>query len=130
MPDTCSFICLILFQKLFGSEQYTPYVKDAFHRYIINGDIDAVSPNGRGTKVAAVYELKLKPGESFQIRVRLRPESETSPVFSTEAFDDVATLRKNEADEFYSKVISCKHSYSCTGKLLILYTLLVHFLRY
>ena len=32
----------------------SPYVKDAFHRYVVNGEKDAVNPEHRGTKFAAL----------------------------------------------------------------------------
>ena len=37
-------------KKLYGVENPTPYVKDAFHEYVIAGDTSAVSPKPRGTK--------------------------------------------------------------------------------
>ena len=40
---------------LFGSPGRTPYVKDAFHRFVINGEHEAVNPAEQGTKAAAHY---------------------------------------------------------------------------
>jgi len=34
-----------------------PYVKDAFHRYVIAGEQDAINPAGTGTKMAAQYRI-------------------------------------------------------------------------
>ena len=97
---------ILFYQKLYGVDNYTPYVKDAFHRYVINGEKDAISPNGRGTKVAAHYALNLKPGESYKIRVKMQPKgaSEGNP-FEKTVFDDVFANRIAEADDFYSKII-------------------------
>jgi hypothetical protein len=50
--------------KLFGSRNASPYVKDAFHEYLIHGNRAAVNPALCGTKMAAHYELTLGPGES------------------------------------------------------------------
>src|SRR5262249_7557536 len=36
-------------ERLFGSPNASPYVKDAFHRFVINGERDAVNPAERGT---------------------------------------------------------------------------------
>ena len=47
------------FQRLYGSENYSPFVKDSFHTYIVSGDKSATNPGLRGTKVAPVYRIKL-----------------------------------------------------------------------
>ena len=100
---------------MFDVDNYTPYVKDAFHRYVINDEKDAVNPHERGTKVSAHYVLHLKAGESFQIKIKLdnRPvcDSVEEDHFSKENFDDVISRRLHEADDFYSKVHSGKHPY-------------------
>ena len=62
-------------RKLFGVDQYTPYVKDAFHEYVVRGRTDAVSPKPRGTKAAAHYVLELGPGEEATVRLRLFAKS-------------------------------------------------------
>ena len=36
----------------YGSPNVTPYVKDAFHRYVVNGEQAAINPDGFGTKAA------------------------------------------------------------------------------
>jgi len=99
-------------KKLYGTETYTEYVKDAFHRYVINNESEAVNPKERGTKVTAHYILKLKPNETFQIKVKLDNrdtcETSTDKPFDTECFDDVLKQRKADTDEFYSIVISDK----------------------
>ena len=51
------------FERLFGSPNVTPYVKDSFHDYIIHGKKEAVNPAQSGTKVAAHYHLTLDAGE-------------------------------------------------------------------
>ena len=58
------------FESLFGTPNASPFTKDAFHRYVIDGQRDGVRPD-HGTKVAAVYRLSLPPGQSQTIRVRL-----------------------------------------------------------
>src|SRR5204863_6524734 len=57
-------------QRLFGSPNPHPYVKDAFHRLVVEGDRTAVNPSERGTKAAAWYALNLAPGETAEIRLR------------------------------------------------------------
>jgi hypothetical protein len=44
-------------KRLFNGENRTPFVKDAFNEYLINGDREAVNPERTGTKAAANYKL-------------------------------------------------------------------------
>jgi hypothetical protein len=90
-------------EKLFGIEHYTPYVKDAFHRYVINGEGDAISPNGKGSKVCAHYVLDVPAGGEKVVQLRIR-DSEIAVPFGPE-FDKIFTDREDEADEFYDGII-------------------------
>ena len=97
-----------LFKKLFGIPQYTPYTKDAFHRYVINGEDDAVNPKKKGTKVAAHHVLEVQGGEERVLRVRLTIAKDASDKPFGEEFEEIFQSRKDDADEFYSGVISGK----------------------
>jgi Glycosyl hydrolase family 63 C-terminal domain len=90
--------------RLFGVPNVTPYVKDAFHDYVVGGRKDAVSPDPHGTKVAAHYVLDLPPGGSAAVRLRLCREADAS-VTPFEGFDDLFARRLAEADEFYRRRI-------------------------
>ena len=57
--------------RLYGQPNWTPYVKDAFHRALIDGERDAVNPAQTGTKAALVYRLTVGAGEEGAIRLRL-----------------------------------------------------------
>ena len=46
--------------KAFNLRNRTPYVKDAFHEYIIHGNKAAVNPAMTGTKLGAHYVLQLE----------------------------------------------------------------------
>jgi hypothetical protein len=59
------------YQRLFGVESRTPYVKDGINNYIVNGATDAVNPLRKGTKAAAHYALTIEPAEQKIIRIRL-----------------------------------------------------------
>ncbi len=87
-------------RALYGTEQYTPYVKDGFHRYVIERDAEAVSPKGVGTKAAAHYRLELGAGESATVRMRLHAEG-GGPARPFHGFDTVFDRRIAEADGFY-----------------------------
>jgi len=90
-------------QALFGSDNETPYVKDAFHRYIVKGEVDAVNPKQTGTKVCAVFEQTVAAGESIQVHMRLR-EGSPAPAEGAEA-EQIFIDRIADADAFYQAVI-------------------------
>ena len=48
-----------------------PYVKDAFHRFVVNGEKDAVNPDEVGTKACGHYRFVVPPGESVTLKLRL-----------------------------------------------------------
>jgi hypothetical protein len=58
-------------QTLWGQPNPTPYVKDAFHRYVISGEHDAVNPAKTGTKAAARYVLEVPAGGCEVVELRL-----------------------------------------------------------
>ena len=58
-------------KRLFGVENLAPYVKDAFHEYLIGGRQDAINPAQTGTKAAALYRLEIPAGGSTTLRLRL-----------------------------------------------------------
>jgi mannosylglycerate hydrolase MGH1-like protein/glycosyl hydrolase family 63 len=94
-------------QRLFGVANRQPYVKDAFHEYVIRGAREAVNPSQTGTKAAAHYTLHLDPGETATLRLRFLPAevAQGHTGILGENFNQVFTERINEADEFYSTVI-------------------------
>ena len=100
-------------QKLFGGENRTPYVKDAFNNFVVHGQTKAVNPKQTGTKAAAHYRVTVPAGKCEVVRLRL---SDVAPDALAQAygpghgafgshFDEVLQARRNEADEFYGSVI-------------------------
>jgi len=89
-------------QRLYGVANPVPYVKDAFHEYVVQGRREAVSPHHTGTKAAALYRLDIPPGESRVVRLRLTAESEAPGAPFDERFDAVYRTRRDEADAFYA----------------------------
>ena len=57
--------------RLWGQSNPSPYVKDAFHDYVISGNQEVVNPNQTGTKAAAHYRLEVPAGGSKVVRLRL-----------------------------------------------------------
>src|SRR5271165_5483029 len=98
-------------QRLYETPNRTPYVKDAFHRYVVNGEHDAVNPALKGTKAAAHYVAQVAPGQSWTLRCRftdqdpaLNPQASAKTFFGA-GFEDVFTKRRQEADDFYAQRI-------------------------
>ena len=90
------------FARLFGTPNRTPYVKDAFHEYVVHGRRDAVMGTGAGTKAALHYVLSVPPGRPRVVRLRLTAEAAaTGSPFDPE-FDRVCEARRAEADAFYA----------------------------
>ena len=95
-------------ERLFGPVNSTPYVKDAFHRYIIDGEIGAVNPERRGSKAAANYRLDVPAGAEIVLQMRLSEASghSGSGIVSGPDFDEIFSQRIKEADEFYDSLAS------------------------
>ncbi|MBE9141247.1 glucosidase [Nodosilinea sp. LEGE 07088] len=96
------------YQKLYGGNNPTPYVKDAFHRYVIEGDRAAVNPDRVGTKAAAHYTLELSPGETRLIHLRLTElppfEGGLEGIDPFADFESILKTRLQETDQFYQAV--------------------------
>jgi hypothetical protein len=93
------------YQRIFGAANATPYVKDSFHDYVVHNLQEAVNPAQSGTKCAARYTVKLAPGASTVLQLRLSkldPQTQTVDPFGGE-FEKIFTLRKAEADQFYAE---------------------------
>ncbi len=92
-------------ERVFGVANATPFVKDAFHRFVIDGEAGAINPAQSGTKAAAHYVLTLAPGEHAAIHLRLANHPQSAPFAD---FAAVLSLRQAEADAFYASVQSQK----------------------
>jgi hypothetical protein len=94
--------------RLYQQTNITPYVKDAFHRLVVNGEQNAVNPGKSGTKAAFWTRFEVEAGQSVQFRVRLqRADTNRKPdaqayagLFGTD-FTTIFEARKQEADTFY-----------------------------
>ena len=96
---------------LFGGENYSAYVKDAFHGYVVNGHAEVLNPANVGTKAAAYYALDMPAGAETTIRLRLRPAADGAADGAATATaarpfgpEFAATFAKRiaEADQFYA----------------------------
>jgi len=91
------------YQRLYGIENASPYVKDGINDYIIQGDRQAVNPDQVGTKAAAHYRLNIPAGETQVIRLRLSDTADLIDPLGT-AFEEILQSRQRDADEFYQQM--------------------------
>ncbi len=88
-------------EKIFGSPNASPYVKDGIDRYVVGGETGAVNPDRTGTKAAVHHVLTIPAGQSATVRLRLTAAE--LPDWTGD-FDAVMTQRRTEADEFYDGI--------------------------
>ncbi|HEX4497822.1 MAG TPA: glucosidase [Thermoanaerobaculia bacterium] len=99
-------------ERLFGATDPAPYVKDAFHRYLIEGKSDAVNPAQEGTKAAFCYRLEVPAGGEVVLDFRLTQTDATAAGEATggeamaapfgEGFVQTLAARLAEADAFFA----------------------------
>jgi len=89
-------------ERLFGTQNASPYVKDGINNYVVAGRQEAVNPTQIGTKAAAHYQLDIGAGETGLIRLRLSNTVSRNP-FGRQ-FDQIIKQRRGEADAFYQAV--------------------------
>jgi hypothetical protein len=88
-------------RRLFGTQNASPFVKDAFHELVVRGDARAVNPGRTGTKAASHHVLQVGAGGTASLRLRLCdvPPGRRAQPFAD--FDETFAVRQREADEFY-----------------------------
>jgi hypothetical protein len=91
--------------RLFNAPTTGPYVKDAFHEYVIHGRRAAVSPEKTGTKAAAHYHVSVPSGGEITLRLRLAADREASGSPFGSGFGEIFRKRIEEADEFYAALL-------------------------
>jgi hypothetical protein len=89
-------------QRLFDQPNASPWVKDAFHQYVISGKAEALNPAKTGTKAAARYILDVPAGGSTIVRLRLSAVAPAEPF--GDGFDATVARRLDDADEFYNRI--------------------------
>lgn len=90
-------------QRLSGTANDSPYVKDAFDQYVVSGKQDAVNPHNIGTKFSPYYTLEMAGGETTGIQLRLCDQPDLATPFG-QPYNDIFQVRQQEADEFYQRV--------------------------
>jgi hypothetical protein len=92
-------------ERLFGTPNAGPFVKDGIDNCVVHGSTQAVNPGQTGTKASAHYRLMVGAGESAVLKLRLTGDSarQAGDPFR-EDFDKVFATRLREADAFYQAV--------------------------
>ncbi|MFL5740256.1 MAG: MGH1-like glycoside hydrolase domain-containing protein [Flavisolibacter sp.] len=85
-------------QRLYGSENFSEFVKDGINDYLVDGNKEAVNFNATGTRMAANFDLSIAAQSSAVIRLRLESKNNEKPFVD---FDSIFSNRIKEADEFY-----------------------------
>jgi hypothetical protein len=91
-------------QKLFGTANESPYVKDAINDCVTLGNQAAVNPGQEGTKVAAHCQMVIGAGQTQVIRLRLSAGADGEGAPFGHSFEALFAERLREADEFYQSV--------------------------
>jgi hypothetical protein len=93
-------------ERVFGTPNESPYLKDGIDRAVVGSDASAVNPDGTGTKAALHHVLNVPAGGSAALRVRL---NDTDPARAGDPFgdfDEVLSTRRGEASEFWAGVLA------------------------
>jgi hypothetical protein len=91
-------------ERLFGTANSTPYVKDGINDYLVAGKEDAVNPNHTGTKAAVHYQLSVGGGATALVRLRLNTVAPGSEEPFGARFDQIIDRGRHEADAFYRAI--------------------------
>lgn len=89
------------FEKLGWGKNRTPFVKDAFHRHVINGE-DGVNPEMEGTKAAFHYkDLQFSGKETKEILLRMSEVKLDDPLANVASYTEI---RKKECEDYYNLI--------------------------
>lgn len=88
-------------ERIFGVPNSSPFVKDAFHRAVIQDD-HFLEGNTSGTKFAPHYRFDLFPGEKVEIKLRLTKKAKLEDPLGA-SFVTTFQDRIAETDAFYAQ---------------------------
>ena len=94
-------------ERLYNTSNKSPFVKDVFHKAVIEDDFKLFDNKKAGTKCSPLFYYNIEPAGSITIKLRLSKSPLQNPLAM--AFDDVFDNRIKEADEFYSNLIQSKN---------------------
>jgi hypothetical protein len=91
-------------ERVFGTPNQSPFVKDGINDYVVHGKHDAVNPAGTGTKAAAQCLVRVEAGQATVLRLRLSDSEPGKLPDPFAGFEQTFETRLREADEFYGGV--------------------------
>ena len=93
-------------ERLWGVANPTPFQKDGFHRFVVEGEKGAVNPTGEGSKAACLLQHTLAPGEEWVVALRLTATTEpgTANPFGPE-FEATFAAREHEWLEYFQQKV-------------------------
>jgi hypothetical protein len=89
--------------RLFGTPNPTPFVKDGINDYVVDGKHAAVDPHKLGTKAAANYRIVVPAQSEITLRMRLTDNLALDHK-RFEDFDKIFETRIREADKFFADI--------------------------
>ena len=90
--------------RVFGpwAQSRSRFTKDAFHRFIVDGEKEAVNPDRTGTKACAWVRAEIEPSQAYAMHLRLAPATgERRPATD---LDRIILQRHKETDDFYNAI--------------------------
>lgn len=92
-------------ERIFKTKNKDPFVKDLFHKAIVDDkDLSVFDGVESGTKFAPYYKRKVNANDEIVFRLKLTPTEHSENPFS-EKFEEVFKDRIAEADKFYDYYI-------------------------
>jgi hypothetical protein len=87
-------------ELLYSAKNETGYCKDGVNNYIIH-KATTVNPYKEGTKGAANYDIVVKGGDTYTIRLRLTKGEHEQPF---KDFENILAARLQDANDFYAEI--------------------------
>ena len=100
-------------ERLYQQPNSQPYVKDAFHRYLVDGDQDAVNPAQEGTKAGLLLQQRIAGGGEWVVDLRLARQLSADPFDAS--FDQLLQQREQECLDYFD---SCAPGLSADDALI------------
>jgi hypothetical protein len=93
-------------ERLYQQPNQSPFVKDAFHKAVLEKNFDWLQEKKEGTKFAPFYEFNIPAHSSVTVKLRLSKEEVKENPFTH--FDELFNQRIHEADDFYHNITETK----------------------
>lgn len=89
-------------RRVYGedADEGSPFVKDAFHNHIVNGE-KCINTKNTGTKAGIHFTRTVKAGGTTVLKLRLTDSAMKDPLADV---DKIVEARLKDADEFYTDV--------------------------